>query len=479
MFIRFPSLYKPKITGSYTNVVPPADYYVDSARPDDTGNGLTPATAKKYITSGMALMTGQTGKILQIQNGTYAHANDLINTNAGSGSSGTYNTVRAETIGGVTINVEFVLPVTTTYLIFNGLKWANNLQRTIEGTYIKFFNCMFKGGQSSGNVAKLRVGTNNVTENSTHHILLEDCLIYGFGGRYGVSAYQSTQIIFRRVVFRIDGGWDSLGSGNPEAACVFYNNNNSSFQNCIANPDAAGNWQSAFYSIYNSASNGTTDNCSWRGCIALNNKKSHSVDGASLRFDIGGGGSQTNMLVTDSIPTKSYWGINLSFQGTIQVTIDRFTVLQTVREAGKGIGGSSAGTKTVSNGIIKGFDTDDVQDISPTYINTFNNGASYSGTGSVTYDPQLNGLSQCNKIDVGSPLKTAGSGGGQIGAEITKRWGTSGTVHGETGWDSITTDDLFPLPNEDLWKTCCQEGSITRGFAGSSGTLSEYIVNFI
>lgn len=460
---------------------PTADYYVDAAAANDSGNGLTPATAKKYISSGMALMSGQTGKVLQIANGTYSHANDAITASTGSGSAGTYNTVRGESLNGVTITSNITLPLATTYLIFDKLKWSNSNEKGMEGTYLKFTNCIFKGGPANGNTAKVIVGTNNVAANSTHHILFEDCLIYGSGGRYGFIAYQSTQVVCRRVVFRIDGGWDSQGGGNPEAACIFYNSNNSSFQNCIvidSNPSSTGNWQSAFYCVYNSASSGTNDLNSWRGCIALNNKNSNFPDGASLRYDIGGSGSITNQTVTDFVGIDSYWGINVSYQGSVGVSVNRYTLLQTTREAGYGLGGSSAGTKTITNGIIKGFNTDDVSNVTPTYLCTNNNGASFTGTGIVTYDPQTNGLSQCNKIDVGSALKTAGNSD-QLGAEITKQWGTSGTVQGETGWDTITSTDLFPLPNESVWKTCLQEGGITRGFAGTAGTLSEYVTNYI
>lgn len=459
-----------------------ADYYVDAAAANDSGNGLTPATAKKYISSGMALMAGQTGKVLQIKNGTYSHANDALTSNAGSGSAGNYNTVRAETAGSVIITSTLTLPVSTTYLKFDGLKWAYANDKGIEGTYLKFLNCIFKNGAASGNVVNVLVGTNNVAADSTHHILFQDCLIYGAGGRYGLLVYQSKQVVVRRVVCRPDGGWTDGGSSNPQAGITFYNSNNCSAQNCII-MDAAGvtmaTWQGAFYGIHNSASTGTSDSNSWRGCIALNNKNASMPDGAGLRFDMSSGVQQTNMVVTDFVAWDNYWGINQSYSGTLQLTTDRFTLGQTARQAGYGLAGSSAGTKTHSNGIIYGFNTDDIGNSSPTYICTNNNGATYAGTGVVTYNPLTNGLSQLNKIDVGSPLKTAGSGGGQIGAQIEFKWGTDDALVGDSGWDTITANALFDWPNQALWKTCLQEDGITRGFAGSTGTFTDYIQNYI
>lgn len=459
-----------------------ADYYADSSMADDTGNGLTPATAKKYISSGMSLMSGQTGKVLQIKNGTYSHANDALTASTGSGSASTYNTVRAETVGSVIVTSTLDLPVASTYLKFDGIKWDSSIQKVVEGTYLKFVNCMFKGGDATGNNSKLACGTNDVAADSTHHVLFEDCLFYGSGGRYSLLVYQSKQVIVRRCVFRPDGGWDAEGSGNPEAAVILYNSNNCSLQNCLS-IDAAGvtlsNWQSAFYAVYNSASGGTSDADSWRACIALNNKNSGFPDGASLRFDIGGSGDQTNQVVTDFVGWDAYWGINVSYSGTIGVDVDRFTIGQTTREAGRGVAGSSAGTKTIKNGIIKGFDTDDVSDVSVTYVDTYDNGAIVTGTGVVTYNPQTNGLADLRTITGGSTLKTAGESGGQMGAEVMFKWGTSGTQYGETGWDTLTADALWPFPNEALWKTCLQEGGITRGLAGSGLTLTNYIANYI
>lgn len=49
-------------------------YYVDASKADDTGNGLTPATAKKTITAAYNLAAN--GDILQLANGTYNIANE-------------------------------------------------------------------------------------------------------------------------------------------------------------------------------------------------------------------------------------------------------------------------------------------------------------------------------------------------------------------------------------------------------------------
>ena len=52
-------------------------YYVDASRPDDTGNGLSLATAKKTLNAAVNLMAG--GDTLLVKAGTY---NERLNTNS-------------------------------------------------------------------------------------------------------------------------------------------------------------------------------------------------------------------------------------------------------------------------------------------------------------------------------------------------------------------------------------------------------------
>jgi hypothetical protein len=57
------------------------------------------------------------------------------------------------------------------------------------------------------------------------------------------------------------------------------------------------------------------------------------------------------------------------------------------------------------------------------------------------------------RVEDGSTLDGAGSGGSDIGPTILKQIGISGTLYGETGYDTITNVDLFPFPNESKIKT--------------------------
>ncbi|MFC1586512.1 hypothetical protein ACFL5V_13270, partial [Fibrobacterota bacterium] len=98
-------------------------------------------------------------------------------------------------------------------------------------------------------------------------------------------------------------------------------------------------------------------------------------------------------------------------------------------------------------------------------------------------DPQQQYIT---RIEEGSPLKGAASDGGDIGATVVNRYGVSGTLWGEPGFDELLDEPLWPFPNEDAIKSTM--GSWTymndgkRGFAadgnglyGGPITLTSYI----
>jgi len=62
------------------------------------------------------------------------------------------------------------------------------------------------------------------------------------------------------------------------------------------------------------------------------------------------------------------------------------------------------------------------------------------------------GLKYPVRIEDGSNLQGVGEGGADIGANIIKRYGVSGTLYGETGYNTLTDEDLWPFPNEDKIK---------------------------
>ena len=77
-----------------------ATHYVDGSMPSDSGDGTSWVTAKKYITSGIGIMSG--GDTLIVRDGIYSGSSNRI-ANLPSGSAGAYTKIQAETDFGVVI----------------------------------------------------------------------------------------------------------------------------------------------------------------------------------------------------------------------------------------------------------------------------------------------------------------------------------------------------------------------------------------
>jgi hypothetical protein len=278
-----------------------AIYYVDASRPDDSGNGQTVATAKKYIKSGIALMLS--GDTLIVRNGIYSTVNDQI-VNVPNGLAGSYTNIKAENDGGAVVAAPNGLNIPSSYVQVEGFKFSGAYEKIVTGDHIKFKRCAFEGGPSSGNTVNLDFeGSYN---------LLEDCWIYGSGGRYKVLMWQADHLILRRVVIRDDAGWTS-GNSDPEAGVVVYETSNVELQNVIVIDSSLNTYDNdnigAFY-VTGHNGNPASDNISFSGCIALNNKKA----GWNNDTDDGGIGC----AITDTV----IYGTELEGIGTSNTSMD-------------------------------------------------------------------------------------------------------------------------------------------------------------
>jgi hypothetical protein len=384
-----------------------------------------------------------------------------------SGTSGAYTILQAANDGGAVVTG--TLSVTNNYIQVEGLKFTGANQKTITGNHVKFLRTAFSGGPPTGN-------SSSVVINATSYVLLEDCWVYGGGGRYKVLVFECDYIILRRVIARHDGGWTCDGS-NPEGGIQIYNTANSSVQNCIvidANNSscALGNFSTTRHN--NPPYTKLNTNNEWLGCMVING------DGLSNGFigDLDASGTQT---ITDFVSIDQSWGL------TTGSDPGAFTFNRASFKSGTGgMGDFGSATVTATNIIIEDFSSDDFSGVSPTYFDTWNNGDTQSGTGRQTYDPESNGWLYPPRIEAASNLKSDGSSGGQIGAEITTKIGTSGTLYGDSGYNSDTEEALWPWPNEDRIKTDMEAVS-TRGFCTTGNqldgetevTLTSYIFEYL
>lgn len=451
-----------------SNVLAATYYVATNGNNSSAGSSTVPF---QTIQKGLSVLAP--GDTLVIRDGTYSGSSNSF-TNFPNGSSGQYITIMAENEGNVIITAGLSMADNNKYLIIQGLRFQDPNQKSIRGQYVKFFRNEFKGGCSSGNCMTTSVGTNDV--NTTADILLEDNWFHGAGGRYNLLIYNSSRVVVRRAVVRHDGGWGPA-DGNPEAGITVYNTQDSSLQNCIvldSNLSTYEYWQGGYYYASNSSSGIPNKNNSWLGNISLNN--------LHVGFNLDGPGS--GHVLTDNVAVDTTnGGLNLGTSSTMSATVNRFTVLRkNATYSGDfmgGIGAWGSGTKTLKNIIIANMPTVDLSGVSASYFDTYNNGSSSSGTGSVKYSPFTNGLSYVTRIEAGSALKTAGSDGGQLGAQIVNRIGAAGTLQGETGWNADTGTALWPFPYEGrIKKEMCTDAGVTRGFC-SSTSLTEYILTYL
>jgi hypothetical protein len=442
-----------------------ATYYVDASQINDSGNGQTTGTAKKYIESGIALMSS--GDTLIINDGTYSTTNDQI-VNMPNGTVGAYTTIKAANDGGAIITATDGFSFNANYVQIEGLKFSGTWQKTTDGNHIKILRCAFQGGPTSGNNINFAVGTS--------YVLIEDCWFYGQGGRYKILIYQADHIILRRCVIRQDAGW-TVYESDPEAGVAVYESSNVSLQNVIvidSTLNYTANYVGSFYQTGHGG-NPSSNNVEYLGCISLNNK------GQGFHNDTDDGGIGCNL--TDFIVYANESGLNTSNTSTDMI-MRRLTVGNL---DDRGIQNWGANDITVyDSNFFNLIDATTRNSVTITYSNSYNP-ADLSGTGITNLNPITNGLLYLPRIENASTLKTGGQSNGQKGAQITKKMGTSGTLHGETGYNILTSEDLWPWPNEDRIKTdfASVSGGL-RGFATSGNglygglkTLTSYIWEYL
>ncbi|MGC4090097.1 MAG: hypothetical protein QM756_19885 [Polyangiaceae bacterium] len=376
------------------------------------------------------------------------------------GVAAAWNVIKAEADGAVTITSNLQIPQGTFYTQFEGLKWANTNQKSIEGRYLKFFRSAFEGGPTSGNSVSVAIGTNDATPGA-EFVLFEDCWVYGLGGRYKVLVYNAQNVVLRRVVARHDGGW-SYDQQNPQGVFSVYESRNVRLQNCLSLDPAANldGYEADYYGPANSTTDTPYDNDRWQGCM--------SFDGPNNAFAIEGPKTVSNCSVEDFVSYNTKQGIAHNGDGTKTVTYDRITKVGGAYGFARWAG---AGAMTIKNSILKNSGT---AFQSGAENGGFNNTFGSSSGGAITSDPETNGLLFPLRVEADGKLKTAGSGGGQVGAEISQRIGNSGTLFGEPEFESATPEALWPWPNEARIQADMAAVS-ARGFCASGKRLTSYL----
>ncbi|MCL5883930.1 MAG: hypothetical protein M1377_01010 [Deltaproteobacteria bacterium] len=374
--------------------------------------------------------------------------------------------IRAERDGSTVITSPQGLSLTheVSHVRIEGLKFDAHHSKRILGNHVRILRTAFKGGPGDGNTVQVGIGSKDY--NDTRRILLEDCWVYGPGGRYNILIYNSRQVVLRRVVIRHDGGWKDENQ-DPEAAACVYNSSYVSLQNVIvvdSNRSDYHNWYGSFYST----ADGREREISWRGCIALNNRATGF--GVDPKYS----GAIDNLLMRDVVSYANDWGITLGSRGTVNGLIDRATIGKTSPQ-GEGIAKwANQGSVFVRESLV--FEVG-VSSFRGVKIQSGGGGASNHGKTGISYLPR-----GASSVGGGQSGQSASE---RIGAEIMNRIGTQGAFYGDPEWDMVISDPLWPWPFEGRIKRDFSEVD-SRGFSargkgryGGELSLTSYVWEFL
>ena len=481
-----------------------ATYYASPS-----GSGSTCSTSSRCsLTTAQSKLSG--GDTLVLGDGTYS----TTIADPPSGVAGAYTIIKAENGGGAIVqstNATRPLELGNDYIQVEGIKFVANVSGSntdvayITGNYNKIFRSAF--------VATPNSDTGNNTSNviiSGSYNLLEDCWAWG-GGRYkfllygGNNANDATYNILRRCVGRHDRDASTLGNG------IFtnYQGKYNLFQNCIAidsNLDGYyGYWHGGFF--FEKGQKGGTV---WvKDSIALNYSTLAVHDTSSMDY-AGSMFTHGDIYVSNLVAWNGGGGFETYYDyGGRVISLDHSTVGVTNNTGGgdwegwalyageaKNSGGISTNNLLYSwNGGIG--NCGGANDYNSFYANSSNRANSTTGVHDLTADinPMTESLRYLPRIETGSPLKGAGAAGSDIGATVLYKRGVSGSLYGQTGYDALTSEPLWPWPNEarikadmSTYPSNWPAGNLpspVRGFTagaskdGTSQTLTKYIWEYL
>lgn len=486
----------------------------------DSGN----CTVSACATFSYAFGQGSANDTFEVADGTYTN-NILANPPTGTG--GSYTIVKAENDGGAIIELTTgsssnPLRITSSnYVQIEGFKFVNNLaENPYEAGYlsasvnhIKVLRCAFVRNPSDGdsNTACVTV--------SSSYTLFEDCWMWG-GGRYILSNYggsaenDADHNVFRRCVFRKDR--ENSGVQCPHCVVSTYLTSTPVFQNCIVLDSD----QTSYYTCGSGDIRGAfqveqgtfgTD-VILSGCIVLNGINNFISDAPTVDSPNETGNiyvDNTVVIDMDKGFTGSYYYID-NYRTTISMA--NSLIMDIRGNCASAENGCSAGfrgavdhagdqavvTNTIFANIATGtygygyalYNVQGANDYNCFYNNVDNYGGSSTvGPNDITgTNPFSASILYPVRVESGSALDGAGSGGADIGPTILKRIGVSGTLYGDSGWDTTTSDDLWPWPNEDRIKTDMSgypsnwpSGDLpnpVRGFTAAD-SLTEYVWEYL
>jgi hypothetical protein len=325
----------------------------------------------------------------------------------------------------------------------------------------------------------LTVGTNDHDYGNTYN-LIEDCWAWASQARIITSNYRADYNVFRRFVLRGDGcnTDECSGSGNPNVGFTVYESKYCSIQNVVILDRILGGGEpyADFATAQHSGSKYALGHNQWLGCISYN-----APDGG-FNFEAETSTDSTIQMENCVTWKSKDFGFNISSPTFRNIRINNLT-------AGYNVGSNFRFMDVPSGKISNIISTHAglygyIGGIVPSYVCMFQSGEQdYHSVecqqGCLTIDPESGtsaALRYILRIEDGSQLAASTAVVKGYGANIQKRYGMDGTFYGENGFNSLTTTNLWPYPNEDIIKEQMSQNA-TRGFCASGESLTHYLWN--
>lgn len=492
-------------------VGPGAAIYVATTGSDASGNGSSGAPYRT-IQKGISVMAS--GDTVIVKAGTYVGKANFINSRTASGfvamPSGTATratTIRAEVPFSVRIQNGgalnyydnlVLLDVGTNYVTVDGfiLDHASSQDSSytaeVDGKFNKLTRIIVKrSGETDQYGGWFYVGGNDN--------LLEDTAGVG-SARYGYAMGGPDATTQRNIVRRAVGRVDYSVSTQPKATFNVYGNDNGNhnvrdnlLQNVIAIDGRKGSntGEATYGGIYLPKE---PQNTSIQGAIVLNVEAEYA--GYFIRELRALGVSLTDSVAWGGYGASAIAGVRANASDVGSLMLERITI---GGYANAYYNQDSAPIRSLRNSaFINNAALTSSNDYGWTTVsnNAFFPAAQAIGNNAVTATSAT--LKHIVRSEPGSVLIAAGSGGVNIGADVTTRYGVSGTRYGEAGFDQKTATPLWPWPYEDSIKSVFAEANPApatatpnsntpaRGFAAAGNdafakpiTLTRYIWQYL
>ncbi|MDQ1284239.1 MAG: EGF-like protein [Patescibacteria group bacterium] len=480
-----------------------AQYHV-SPSGSDSNDGLTENTAWKTFSKAFSSMVA--GDELILLDGTYSEEAgtgyiSYLGINSAQIPSGidrdhmTY--VHAKNYGQVVIEGTLFVGRSfrrDNYIKLEGIKFngvSSSAGQVYNASYVMIRSCGFYA-DINDNGSVFGLGTNDITTPATSNILIEDVWIWGRARIIAIN-YKSDRNIWRRVVVRGDGCTGVGCVNSPNVGITVYDSTKTSLQNVLVvdrRLDLAGSSPYADFAVAQHTPGEAYGNNEWLGTISVKAPDGgyyFEPDASSLSP------AQTVRNAVALLPEN--FGFNVSRTGDNH--IENVTAYVS-NSGGSGIRmapelGQTSGY--VRNAVAFGNGRWGINSsLQPSYSNVYGTWeeSSYNQTvcavGCLATNPLTNGsMEYITRIENESPLKGTGYGEADYGANIVYRYGTDGAFWGDSGYNNLTSNLLWPWPNEDRIKVdFASTGNGARGFAVSGNglyggliTLTSYIWEYL